>query len=122
MSWCFSPNAWKIDAFTFHWTGLMPYIFPPFHLLGRIFNKIREDRVEKAIVVFPVWRSQTWFPLLLSMIVSIPVRLPRHADLMTEGKRNHPLNKKITLAAAVFSGKPCRIKDIQKTMLWINFG
>lgn len=116
VSWCFSPNAWKIDAFTFHWTGLMPYIFPPFHLLGRIFNKIREDRVEKAIVVFPVWRSQTWFPLLLSMIVSIPVRLPRHADLMTEGKRNHPLNKKITLAAAVFSGKPCRIKDFQKTL------
>lgn len=43
-------------------------------------------------------------------------RLPRHADLMTEGKRNHPLNKKITLAAAVFSGKPCRIKDFQKTL------
>lgn len=53
--WCFSFNVWKIDVFIFYWIGLMFYIFFFFYLLGRIFNKIREDRVEKVIVVFFVW-------------------------------------------------------------------
>lgn len=93
-----------------------PYIFPPFHLLGKILNKIIEDKVDKAIVVFPVWKSQSWFPLLLSMLISVPVRLPRHTDLMTDGERKHPLNKTIILAAAPISGKHWRIEDFQKTL------
>lgn len=116
VTWKYCPQAWKIDAFSFTWKNLNPYIFPPFHLLGKILNKIIEDKVDKAIVVFPVWKSQSWFPLLLSMLISVPVRLPRHTDLMTDGERKHPLNKTILLAAALISGKHWRIEGFQKTL------
>ena len=45
--------------------------------MGKIINKINEDSVEKAILVFPFWKAQSWFPLVLSNICSLPVRLPR---------------------------------------------
>lgn len=79
-------KAWKTDAFTFSWHNLRPYIFPPICLISRIINKIIEDRVEQSIIIFPLWQTQSWFSLLLSRIISIPIRLPKHKDLITTGE------------------------------------
>ena len=54
--------------------------------------------------------------LLLSLLISVPVRLQRHADLLMEGTRKHPLNKIMVLAPAVISGKHWRIKDFQRIL------
>ena len=80
VSWFPEPGALHCDAFSFSWHNYRPYIFPPFSLVGKVINKIIEDKVEKAILVFPLWKSQSWFPLLLDN--SFPVRLPRHKDLL----------------------------------------
>ena len=52
-------------------------------MLGRVLNKIMEDELEEGLIVCPFWPNQTSIPLLLSVLVSFPVRLPRHRDLLT---------------------------------------
>ncbi|XP_062570072.1 uncharacterized protein LOC134232143 [Saccostrea cucullata] len=82
ISWVYDPDAADTDAFSLNWTNLKPYIFPPFRLIGKIINKIISDKVEEAIVIIPLWRTQSWFPMLISSLISVPARLPRHKDLL----------------------------------------
>ena len=90
-----------MDAFTISWKDLHPYLFPPFTIIPRILSKIKTD------TVVPLWPSQLWFPLI-SLIVSFPVRLPRHNDLISISSTGllHPLTKKTDFAAVQLSGNP----------------
>ena len=63
VSWFPEPGCYHSNAFTLSWPEFEPSMFPPFSLTGKIVNKAVEDRVNRAILVFPLWRSQTWFPL-----------------------------------------------------------
>jgi hypothetical protein len=97
---------------------MSPYIFPPFSLIPRILSKIKSDTVEKAIIIVPFWPTQSWFSLLISVIISLPVRLPHHKDLIvmpTTGETN-PL-RKTDCIAAVLSGNPSLIEDFRKTLV-----
>lgn len=107
-----------IDAFTLSWLNLFPYIFPPFKLIDRIINKILEDRVRQATIIAPLWKTQTWFPQFMSVLVSIPVRIPRHKDLlvMLHSGELHLL-RKITLIACLVSGDPSMTKDWQDSIV-----
>lgn len=98
VSWSFDPDAFHIDAFTLSWSILCPYIFPPFKLIGRIINKISKARVRQAMTIAPLWKIQTWFPQLKSVLISI--RIPRHKDLlvMPHSGELYPL-RKINLTA-----------------------
>ena len=90
LSWFPQPGAWHYDAFSFSWKCIKPYIFAPFSL---ILNKIVEDEVEKSLLVIPHWTSQSWFPVLLSLLISLLVRIPRHKDALTlpHSGQLHPL-------------------------------
>ena len=81
VSWFPEPGVIQHNAFTFSWQHMRPYIFPPFNMIGKVMNKILKDRVENAILIFPFWKAQSWFPLVLENISSFPVRLPPHKDL-----------------------------------------
>ena len=113
VSWFPELGAIASDAFTLDWKQYSPYIFPPFNLVGKVLNKIISDGVDRAILVFPIWRSQSWFPVLLECIVSFPVRLPRHKDMLRlpHNSEVHPMNKKLRMGAVIVSGKSCRRKD-----------
>ena len=117
VTWSFCPRAIHADAFSLNWHHFQPYIFPPFALISRIVNKIITDRVDKAIMIIPFWKTQAWFPLLLSRVVSLPARLPRHQDLLSlEDGRSHPLIRKMTLIAVCLSGKDCRVEEFRRTL------
>lgn len=72
VSWQPDPEAWKFDAFSFHWgQGLLYYAFPPFSLIARVLQKLENDqRQEKRgpkaqlILVTPNWPSQPFYPIL----------------------------------------------------------
>ena len=73
-------------------------------------NKILKDRVENAILIFPFWKAQSWFPLVLENVPSFPVRLPRHKDLLTlpyDGTI-HPLHKSIQMIAVTIRKELCK--------------
>jgi hypothetical protein len=114
VTWFPEPEAFHNDAFT-----LSSYMFPPFNLLSKVVNKIIQDEVDKAIIVFPFWKSQPYFPLILSSLIDFPVRLPRHQDLLqlTHTGELHPLEKQITLIGAVISGNRCKVQNFHHKLL-----
>ena len=75
------PGAVAVDAFAQDWSNLTPYAFPPILMVGRCLQKIREEKVEKAVIGTPLWRSQAWYPLLLHMSISNPCLLPHSKNL-----------------------------------------
>lgn len=118
VSWFPQPGAWHVDAFSFSWQSLKPYIFPPFSLVSRILIKIMEDKVEKALLVVPHWISQSWFPLLLSLMVSLPVRIPRHKDVLTllHNGQLHPLGRATSLVGVVASGDALKVREFYQML------
>ena len=74
-----------------------------------------EDQVHRALLVIPHWVSQPWFPILLSMIVSLPVRIPRYKDILVllHNGQLHPLKGRLSLVALVVFGIPSEAEDFQ---------
>ena len=63
VSWEPDPDNWKTDAFSFTWTEMYVYCFPPFSLLPRVVRKVLADSAE-ALILAPHWTAQPWLPLL----------------------------------------------------------
>ena len=42
------PQAWKVDALSFRWSGLRLYAFPPFSILPSVLEKIARDGADVA--------------------------------------------------------------------------
>ena len=118
VSWYPEPGSFHCNAFTMSWNGYTPYIFPPFCLIGKIINKIVQEKVEKAILVFPFWRSQSWFPLILDNMCSFPVRLPRHKDLLClpHSREIHPLSRQMRILAVEISGRRYLVEEFQQKL------
>ena len=118
VSWFPEPGCYHSNAFTLSWHEFEPYIFPPFSLIGKVVNKIVEDRVNRAILVFPLWKSQSWFPLLMNIICSFPVRLPRHKDLLILPHNGiyHPLCRNMRLIAVTVSGRPSNVQEFRRQL------
>lgn len=123
VSWCPESEAVAADAFSIDWGGYRPYIFAPFNLIGKVLNKIMSDKVDQALLVFPIWMSQSWFPVLLECIASFPVRLPRHKDLLCQPSSGtpHPMNRKLRMGAAIVSGNISRREDFRVALQNLSF-
>ena len=123
VSWSFDPGASAVDAFTISWSNMIPYIFPPFSLIPRVLSKLRSDVVEKAIIVVPFWPTQSWFSLLISVMISLPIRLPRHKDLLMlpSTRECHPLNRKTDFVALILSGNHSLIEDFHQKLPQLLF-
>ena len=103
------PLANTIDAFTITWHGFLGYAFPPFCLLGRIIQKIIQDRAE-IILIAPDWPTKPWYTFLRALSIappyhfsvtndtlSLPHRLPQNQSI-------HPLAGRLRLTAWRLSG------------------
>ena len=76
VTWKYDPCAFAVDAFTISWNALNIYLFPPFCLLTRVLQKLREDKVDMALLIAPLWRAQPWYPMILQLLVAPPLLLP----------------------------------------------
>ena len=66
-SWKPDPGASSIDAIAQTWSEFeLTYAFPPFSLIGKVLQKLKEEGGE-AIIVVPMWPGQPWFSQLLHM-------------------------------------------------------
>lgn len=90
-NWRPDPGAEAVDAFTLDWAQLVGYAFPPFALVGRCLKQVILQKVQKLVIVAPVWETQPWYPLLLQLCVDFPRLLPQPVDLLTRQGENHPL-------------------------------
>ena len=70
-----------------------------------------------ALLVFPFWPSQPWFPTLLQLMSHRPVRLPNQCQLFLPWDRNHRHpHPKLKLCSVVLCGTGCTLKDTQYTV------
>lgn len=112
-SWKKDPDAFFIDAFTRSWENFQFYAFPPFSLLSKVLCKIEHDKAE-GIVVFPLWKTQPWFPKLNRLRISdIYIMKPNYYLLLSPSSDPHPLWKQLTLGACKLSGKLSRNKTLK---------
>ena len=119
VSWFPEIGAYRNDAFSFSWHEFSPYIFCPFDLVGKVVTKIVSDKVQEVLLIIPHWRSQIWFPMIVSNLISLPIRLPRRRDLLTLPHNNqvHPLAKKMRMVAVVLSGDCLKVAEFQSQLL-----
>lgn len=105
VSWKRDPGALNIDALTLNWHEYIFYAFPPFSLLTRCLQKIKKDKA-RGILVYPVWESQPWYPLAMSLMITNPIVFEPSTDLLTSPfSTEHPLSSHLTLAASIFCRK-----------------
>lgn len=104
-SWLPDPLAEGVDAFTNTWNEYF-YAFPPFILISRVLKKIRSDQ-SVGILVVPQWESQPWFPVFKNMITSKILYFKQNTDSILDlhFNRTHTMAAKMTLMAAVVSGR-----------------
>ena len=72
----------RADAFTFSWTDIYIYCFPPFRILEHVIRKIQAAGVTE-VVVAPHCPGQPWFPLLRKLAVAYK-SYPKHPDNLVE--------------------------------------
>ena len=87
MSWKPDPGAIATDALSQPWTNIKGYAFPPFSLIGRCLSKIRREGIKEMILIAPVWPTQPWFAILLSMLFRRPLLLPKLPSLLMNHNR-----------------------------------
>lgn len=111
-SWKPDPYASYVDAFSLDWNNFnLMYLFPPFSLIPRCVQKIKNDRAQ-GIFIAPFWESQIWFSPLMKLLVDNPVILPKTNTLLRLPGTNqvHPLARKMTMIACRVSGQPSQIE------------
>ena len=95
------------DVFSIPWKFNLCYLFPPFPLIQKCIQNIKQDQTD-AFLITPVWKSPPWYPLLLEMLMDLPALLPLHAELFhlpMFPSQVHPLiEKKINLVVWLVSG------------------
>ena len=112
VSWHPDPDSWNVDAFLLDWKKFFGYIFPPFSLLLRCLTKIRRDQAT-AVIIAPYWPTQTWFPLLLQLMITFPLMLPSPPALYLPWDLSitHPLSEKMHLFSVTVSGNPSKRQE-----------
>lgn len=105
ISWKCDPDAFAVDAFTLSWKDLFFYAFPPFSLVLKCVQKIKNDAAT-GILVFPYWPSQPWFPIMKNLIIDeLLIFEPNKKLLSSPYRETHPLHLQLTLAAGLLSAK-----------------
>ena len=104
ISWHYDPGAWAVNAFTVDWSEFhLPYIFPPFRLVGRCVQKVKADGAS-AIIVAPRWQGQAWFSQLLRGAKTPPLYLRGdriNLNPVVEHLQESPI-RKIPLVAVLY--------------------
>ena len=103
-----------MDAFSFEWSQTNLYAFPPFAVVGRVIEKLIEDRAT-ALLIVPYWPAQPWFADYVAGLIEPPFYFEMsNENLVLPFRRTsrqtpqaHPLAGETQLLIATFSGERC---------------
>ena len=85
---------------------------PPFNLIPCTLMKVRDDNAT-LLLVAPIWQAQHWWPLLLQLAISLPVRLPLSPTLLEDPSNlgtTHPMYPRLRLAVWLISNNAAQQK------------
>ena len=106
-------DALAVNAFSVMWKYTLHYAFPPFSIIGRVIQKMCQDKAE-MILVAPLFPSQPWFPTLLRQISGQSYVLPKSEKVLylPGTPKQHKL-KKMRLGAFRLSGNASSVLAYQ---------
>ncbi|XP_041419427.1 uncharacterized protein LOC121393829 isoform X1 [Xenopus laevis] len=93
-----------VDALQQDWSVGLLYIFPPTPLIPHILRKIRAEKAD-IIAIIPDWPRRSWYPMLRSLVIRSPWRLPQREDILSQGPVRHPNPHVLCLTAWRLRGK-----------------
>jgi hypothetical protein len=105
VSWQPDPEAQFIDAFTICWSNFIFYAFPPFSIIARVLQKIKQDKAE-GIIVVPNWPTAHWWPTLCKLSIGKYFYFCRGGETLVQPSQPgkiHPLHKHLQLIACHLS-------------------
>ena len=110
-------GAWCTDALSANWKGMYAYAFPPQILLHRVLRKVQQEPCT-LILIAPLSPTQSWFPVLLELVIDYPRLLPGIPKLLTQekGRLIHPDPSSLKLAAWKISGVIEETRIFQKKL------
>ena len=110
-------KALSIDALSMNWNRIHTYAFPPFHLIPALINKIQVSQC-KIVLIAPFWPSRSWFPELLSLLVSPPITLPVIPNLLEQlqGRFRHQNIDMLQLHVWELSSNQSEIRNFQNKL------
>ena len=97
-SWMPVPDALYIDAMSISWENQFLYLFPPFNMIRPVLNKISLEST-KALVIVPMWPTQSWFNKLLKLAVEKPMIIESKYLRLPRTNQKHPLYPTLRLLA-----------------------
>ena len=106
------------DAFMMDWSNLMAYAFPPFNLIPSVLQKAKKEHAT-LVLVAPLWTTQSWWSLLIELIVDYPVCLGNNPKLLQDVSgpgAMHPLFSSLKLAVWRISGDVTKQWEFQKKL------
>ena len=111
-TWKPDPQTGATDAFLQRLNQFRGYANPPWGLIARVLSEVRYQSAD-VVLIAPVWKTQVWYPTLLSLLVGYPYRLPVHREVVWQV---HPVpppfeGDTIQLAAWPISGKAAERKN-----------
>ena len=93
----------------------MFFIFPPFSLIPRILQKVEEDGTE-AVLIAPIWTTQSCWPSLIHLINGYCYQLPSAQKILflrNKPDTRHPL-RKMNLGCFPISGSHFKKRECQQ--------
>jgi hypothetical protein len=63
-------GARALDALRYSWDGQTVYAFPPVQLIPKVLQRIRMERLQHVVMVFPEWPSRPWWNSLQELVVT----------------------------------------------------
>ena len=120
-SWRLDPQAVGTDAFH-QQSGELAFANPPWLLIPRTLSEVRTQRAT-IIMVAPVWKSQVWYPVILSLLFDHPRSIPPLASNVLQIHQILPpiRGQDIQLAAWPISGDATKQANYQRMLqdsLW----
>lgn len=88
---------------------------PPWNLVGRVLAQAQQQRAT-LILVAPVWRTQTWYPVLLEMCIDLPRIMPNEENLILPTHPQSMLEVIPQLAVWSISGDDTKPKSFRKKL------
>lgn len=112
------PHAIAIDAFSMNWYNYTFLAFPPFALVARALQKIQTDKAT-GIIIAPSWPNQTFYPVLMEMLIDRPVLLSARTNLLclpSSPEQKHPHHKTLRMLVCKVSGNNTKVQAFQKKL------
>ena len=103
-SWLPDPESCFIDVFTINWNNIFIYAYPPFSIIWRMLQKIQEE-CKKAIVIVPLWTTQSWFTRIMELTISQPGIITSRYLKIPGTKAKHSLYPKLQMLALLISNQ-----------------